>query len=263
VHHSVTENGHIDFEKIDYGLVAGASGGIGAAIVQQILSRNKHAEVFATYRDQAKAKDLFDRKKMVFGDRLHLIKLEADKEKDYEDAAELIAERTARIDAVINCIGFLHGDSGKPEKRLADIELDHVRDSFAANSIPVVMLAKHLLAFFKNSSPAIFASLSARVGSIGDNRSGGWYSYRASKCAHNMFLKNIALEFERYRCNTLTLALHPGTTKTNLSLPYIAKTRYLLHSPEQTASNLLAVMSAKTIDSNGGFFDWEGAPVDW
>ncbi len=125
------------------------------------------------------------------------------------------------------------------------------------------MLAKYLFPFLKNSSPAVFASLSARVGSIRDNRSGGWYSYRASKSAHNMMLKNIALEFDRFRCNTLALALHPGTTKTKLSKPFLRNSRYTLHSPEQAASNLLDVILGKSLDCNGSFFDWEGKQIDW
>ncbi len=255
--------GHVNFKTIESALIAGASGGIGTAFVTHLLGLNQRLQLFATYRSNTNAQKLFDIKEGVSGSRLDLIQLSADKEDDYQNLAQRITDHGGKIDAVINCIGYLHGESGKPEKRLTVLEMDHIRESFCVNSIPVIMFAKYLFPLLKNPSPSIFASLSARVGSIGDNRSGGWYSYRASKSAHNMFLRSIALELERFGCNTLTIALHPGTTETKLSKPFIANTRYKLHSPEQTAANLLRVMSEKSLGSNGGFFDWEGKPIEW
>jgi NAD(P)-dependent dehydrogenase (short-subunit alcohol dehydrogenase family) len=125
------------------------------------------------------------------------------------------------------------------------------------------LLAKHFFELLKHKKPSVFAAISAKVGSIQDNQMGGWYGYRASKAALNMFLKNIALEFERRNAKTLVLALHPGTTVTELSKPFIAKTKYTLHTPEQTADNLLAVINEQDISSNKRFLSWDQTELPW
>jgi NAD(P)-dependent dehydrogenase (short-subunit alcohol dehydrogenase family) len=112
------------------------------------------------------------------------------------------------------------------------------------------------------SGKAVFATLSARVGSIGDNRLGGWYSYRASKAALNQLVRTAAFELTRRSPDALCIALHPGTVATALSAPFAA-TGLDVHSPAAAARHLLAVVDQLTADANGGFFDWRGQPVPW
>lgn len=254
---------HVDFHQVKTVLVTGAGGGIGRAFVEHWLGHYKQASVFATVRDQSRLSALDELTNSEGGNRLKVLCLDAANEDDYQHLSQEISGQCDHLDMAINCIGFLHSAAGGPEKRLSDMKPNHLMDSFAANALPVVFLAKHLFPLFKNSNPAMFASLSARVGSIQDNRSGGWYSYRASKAAHNMMLKNISLELERFRCQTLAVALHPGTTETKLSEPFIGRTKYQLHTSTQTAANLMRVMERLSWSQNGSFLDWQGDVIEW
>jgi NAD(P)-dependent dehydrogenase (short-subunit alcohol dehydrogenase family) len=248
-------------QKFSNVCVFGAGHGIGLGIVSQLMETSK-AQVFAFYRRSELAGDLLVLQQK-YPQRLFAMQLKGVDEESIADAAKKVASDTPTLCALINCIGFLHDQQTMPEKKLADISSEALVKSFQVNSVAVALIAKEFFPFFKNPDPSYFVSLSARVGSIADNRSGGWYSYRASKAAHNMLVKNIGLEFERYRCNTLTLAIHPGTTRTNLSKPFLANTKYQIHSPEQSAQNILKVTSSRTWDHNLGFFDWKGERVEW
>lgn len=253
---------HFNFAGAKNFLVAGGGHGIGLGLVKHLVTAYKDLVVHATFRQAEKAEELFLMRE-TYSQRLHLHELAASKEQDYEELSRSITAHSPRLDGFINCIGYLHDDQNGPEKKLADVNPEQVLHVFQINSLPTLLFAKHLLHLFKHQDPTIFAAISARVGSIGDNRSGGWYSYRASKAAMNMFIKNIALEYQKYRCNTLVLALHPGTTETELSLPFIGRSKYTIHSPEEAASNLIKVLSDRTSEDHGGFFDWEGKRVPW
>ena len=134
--------------------------------------------------------------------------------------------------------------------------------AFALNAIGPALIMKHILPRLPRSGKAVFATLSARVGSIEDNRLGGWYSYRASKAALNQLVRTAAIELTRRSPDALCNALHPGTVSTTLSAPFTA-TGLEVHSPAVAAQHLLAVIDQLTADDNGGFFDWRGQPVPW
>ena len=134
--------------------------------------------------------------------------------------------------------------------------------SFALNAIGPAMIMKHVLPLLPRSGKAVFATLSARVGSIGDNRLGGWYSYRASKAALNQLVRTAAVELARRSPEALCIALHPGTVATSLSAPFSAA-GLEVHTPAAAARHLLAVVDKLTPEANGGFFDWRGQPVPW
>ncbi len=253
---------HLDLESAHSIFIAGANSGIGFALTKAFVKLNPDSKLFCSYRKRGNAMDLFDLAQLYPG-RVTLVCIEGLDEDSYLKAKELVEKQVDRLDVVVNCIGFLHSKDRKPEKSLRDIGVDQMLMSFKVNTMPVVLLAKTFFSLLKNKDPALFVSLSARVGSIGDNRSGGWYSYRASKSAHNMLLKNIALELQRFNCNTLALSIHPGTTETQLSMPYISNTPYKVHTPEQTAENILKAVGSKNLADQGGFFDWQGLAVDW
>ncbi len=253
---------HLSTTTIDYALVVGAGHGIGCAISSQLLAENPSLTLFCTFRDEKKAKPLFDLKE-PYPERLVTFKVDPTSENQVSDLAASLFSHTSYLDGLINCVGMLHSESIQPEKSLRYIELDHLMKIFTVNSFVTPLLGKAFLKFFRNKRPSFFTTISAKVGSIEDNKSGGWYSYRASKAALNMFLKNIALEMQMLRTNTLVLSLHPGTTATELSQPYISRTKYKLHQPEETARNLIKVINQCEISDNGSFFSWDGSRLPW
>ena len=165
---------------------------------------------------------------------------------------------------VINATGRLHGPSYQPEKRLQHAEQSALLDSFAINAAGPLLLAKAVEPVLSRDSPFHFASLSARVGSIGDNRSGGWYAYRGAKAAQNMMLRCLSLEWgRRLPLATVTL-LHPGTTDTALSQPFQSFVpREKLFSPERAAGHLLDVLLGQTPSDSGRFIAWDGQDIPW
>ena len=134
--------------------------------------------------------------------------------------------------------------------------------SFAINAIGPALVMKHFLPLLPRDSSAVFATLSARVGSIGDNRLGGWYSYRASKAALNQLVRTAAIELNRRSPNAICVALHPGTVDTGLSASF-AKTGLDVQTPELAAERLLEVIAKLTANDSGGFFDYKGEPIIW
>ncbi|MSQ99443.1 MAG: SDR family oxidoreductase, partial [Xanthomonadales bacterium] len=134
--------------------------------------------------------------------------------------------------------------------------------SFALNAIGPALIMKHMLPLAPRSGRFVFATLSARVGSIGDNRLGGWYSYRASKAALNQLVRTAAVELARRSPAAICIALHPGTVATRLSAPFAAS-GLEVHLPPAAAHHLLAVIDKLTAGANGGFFDWRGQAVPW
>jgi len=136
--------------------------------------------------------------------------------------------------------------------------------SFRVNALGALLVAKHFQGFFDRNDRVVFASLSARVGSIGDNRLGGWYAYRASKAAQNMITKNLAIELRRRARGVVCVALHPGTVATDLSAPFRGGVpEEKLFDASRAARQLLGVIDSLTPDSNGGFFAWDGEPIPW
>ena len=170
-----------------------------------------------------------------------------------------------RVDLIVNCTGLLHdGDGMQPEKRLAEVTPANLERSFAVNALGPLLVAKHFQGLLPREARAVFASLSARVGSIGDNRLGGWYSYRAARAAQNMITRNLSIELRRRARGIICVALHPGTVDTGLSRPFQANVpAQKLFSTERAARQLLAVIDGLGPDDNGGFFAWDARPIPW
>jgi NAD(P)-dependent dehydrogenase (short-subunit alcohol dehydrogenase family) len=254
----------VSFPERSVALIQGAGRGIGLAFVRQLLAGGRFARVYATCRDTepaAELRALVDR----HSERVRPLVLDLTDEASIAAAAERIAGESGRLHLLINCAGILHDDHGLwPEKRLADIDPEHLHRSFAVNAFGPLLMAKHCQALLKHRERAVFASLSARVGSIGDNRLGGWYAYRGAKAAQNMFTRNIAIEFGRTVRNTICVALHPGTTDTGLSQPFqgnVPEDR--LFTADFAAQRLLTVIDGLRPEDSGGFFAWDGQPIPW
>jgi len=177
-------------------------------------------------------------------------------------AARLVDLTPLRL--VIHTAGVLHGPELQPEKRLSQVRRSQLERSFAVNAFGPLLLAQALEPALSRQEPVQFASLSARVGSIGDNRLGGWYAFRAAKAAQNQLLRTLALEWRRRLPQACVTLLHPGTTATALSAPFRANVpAEKLFSPERAAGHLLDVLAQQGPEQSGAFLAWDGQPIPW
>jgi len=167
-----------------------------------------------------------------------------------------------RVDLAIVTTGMLHDDLQRPERALKELDPARLARSFAINTIAPAIVAKHLIPKVPRGERAVFAVLGARVGSIGDNRTGGWHGYRASKAALVMLVKSIAIETARTRPHAIIVALHPGTVDTGMSRPFQSNVApEKLFTPAYAAARLLAVIEGLTPADSGGHFAWDGARI--
>jgi NAD(P)-dependent dehydrogenase (short-subunit alcohol dehydrogenase family) len=181
-----------------------------------------------------------------------------------ERLGQISRETLSPLRLVIYAAGLLHGADVQPEKRLSQVDPIALQKSFAVNAWGPLLLAQALEAALPREAPCHFASLSARVGSIGDNRLGGWYAYRGAKAAQNQLLRTLALEWRRRLPMACVTLLHPGTTATELSAPFRSSVPPdRLFSPEQAATNLLKVLERQTAEHSGAFLAWDGQPIPW
>ncbi|APX94000.1 short-chain dehydrogenase [Halomonas sp. 1513] len=239
-------------------LLTGASGGIGQALCHALLDEPQVARVIAVSR-RPLALDEHDPRGIAEP-------LQADLTAAEGRAALADHLDGAPLHLIVNTLGMLHDDAAgiAPEKRLEDLDPGALARLFEVNAATPALLLQALLPSLKGTHPAYFASLSARVGSIADNRLGGWYAYRASKAAHNMLLSTAAVEFKRLNRRLCVLCLHPGTTDTALSAPFQARVPDgKLFTPDFVAERLLAVIAERSADDSGGFWDWAGDPIPW
>lgn len=165
-------------------------------------------------------------------------------------------------DLVIVATGMLHDAVGGPEKSLRELDAERLAQAFAINAIGPALVAKHFLPLFARGHRGVFAALSARVGSISDNRIGGWYGYRAAKAALNMTIRNLAIEWGRTHKQGICVGLHPGTVDTRLSQPFqknVAPER--LFTPDYAATQMLSVLDQLTPADSGKCFAWDGAEI--
>ncbi len=223
-------------------VVIGSSGGIGRALMRALEVDPRYNAVIGLSRGGTPA-------------------LELTSEASISACASFVAEQgTPRL--IIDATGVLQTAALKPEKSWRELDAAQMMQSFAINAVGPALLMKHLLPLLPREGNAAFATLSARVGSIGDNRLGGWYSYRASKAALNQLVRTAAIELNRRSPNALCVALHPGTVDTGLSASF-AKTGLDVQTPEQAAERLLAVIHRLTAANSGSFFDQSGVTIPW
>ena len=165
---------------------------------------------------------------------------------------------------VINSSGFLHSELVRPEKRLSHLNRNNIIKNFSINSIAPILIAKSIERFIRPELPFLFASLSARVGSISDNKLGGWYSYRASKAAQNQFLKTLSIEWRRKFPYSIVSVLHPGTCDTKLSKPFQSNVpKEKLFTPKRSAGYLIDILSELKTSDSGKFLAWDGSQIPW
>lgn len=243
-------------------LITGASSGIGLALVEYWLSRQHPVIAVSRHASQCETLQSLQQK----GLPLRCIDTDIAEPDQLEALTKRLKEWEAAPQQIINCVGLLHdATTGQaPEKRLEDINLQHLQQSFAINTFAPILLARALLPLMPRRQPGIFASISARVGSIEDNHLGGWYSYRASKAAQNQLLRTLSVETRRRYPQLCVLALHPGTTDTPLSAPFQRNVpEGKLFSPQRAARQLAEIIDHAGEAQHGRFIAWDGKPIPW
>jgi NAD(P)-dependent dehydrogenase (short-subunit alcohol dehydrogenase family) len=224
-------------------VVIGASGGIGGAVADALATSGSFAETIRLSRSDTAGIDITS-------------------ESTIAAAAAKIAARGGDLRLVFNASGFLYDNNFTPEKSWSQIDPVHMQKSFAVNSIGPALLVKHFLPLLAADGKAVFATLSAKVGSIGDNQIGGWYAYRAAKAALNQLVRTAAIELKRRRPQAICIALHPGTVASALTGPF-AKTGLDVQTPEAAARRLLETIDHLDLAATGGFLDRFGQPIPW
>ena len=229
-------------------LVVGA-GGIGRQIAEDLASKENNLEVILCGR------------KNVFK---NFWELDIENENSLKDFKDKLSKSKLNLRLVLNATGRLHSEKLNPEKRLQHINKENLIESFSINAFAPILLAKTIEEFINKELEFNFASISARVGSITDNKTGGWYAYRAAKSAQNQLFKSLSIEWARKYPKAIITLLHPGTVNTNLSKPFhkfVPKDK--LFSPQKTSSYLIDVLlHQKPIDS-GKFIAWDGKEIPW
>ncbi len=233
-------------------VVWGASGGVGRALIDGLLASDAYGVVHAGGRTQVE----------TVADRVRPFAFDLLDEASIAAAADSIAA-AGLVDLVIVATGMLHDAAGhQPEKSFAALTADAMIASFRLNTVGPALIAKHMIQALPRDRRSVFAALSARVGSVGDNRLGGWHSYRASNAALNMIIANLAIELNRTRPLAIAVGLHPGTVDTGLSAPFqkgVADGK--LFSPAASAQHLLSVVDALTDTASGAVLAWDGQRI--
>lgn len=233
-------------------VIIGASGGVGAAFVEALAQRDDAEAVHALSRGGVS----FESPKVTSG------RIDITDDGSVADAAKAVKAEGAP-DLVIVASGILSdGDGLQPEKSYRHQDMDAFQRVFAINTFGPGLVAKHFLPIMPRSGRAVFAALSARVGSISDNRLGGWHAYRASKAALNMLVRNYAIEQARRNEGFIAVSLHPGTVDTGLSKPFQGNVPdKKLFTSAQSAGYLLDVICKLTPNDSGKAFDWAGEEI--
>ena len=214
-------------------LIFGISGGIGSNIYSNL--KRKKFEVYGFSRTTDPNNNIIS-------------------EKYLKDLSNKFKEQNIKINIFINTIGFLHNNYYSPEKKLQDINLEYMKKCFEVNTIPTALMIKYFCPLMIKEEKSIFASISAKVGSISDNYLGGWYSYRASKAALNQIIKTSSIEQKRLNKNLIMVSVHPGTVSTRLSRPFIGKRN--VQSPSEAATKIISLLETLTFEDSGLFFDY-------
>jgi NAD(P)-dependent dehydrogenase (short-subunit alcohol dehydrogenase family) len=243
-------------------IVTGASSGIGLAAVELLLG-HASTRVLAVSRHAASAPGLRALQES-HADRLHCTDVDLTDPAALQRVPEAARMLGARVDLLLNCAGLLHDKGMRPEKSIAQVRMETLQRGFALNAFAPILLAQALLPLMRDGRRSVFASLSARVGSIGDNQLGGWHAYRAAKAAQNQLLRTFAIELARINPQAVCLLLHPGTVDTPLSEPFKANVpAERLFSPKRAASQLLEICLRAGPEDSGSFIAWDGSRIPW
>ena len=230
-------------------VVVGASGGLGGALVAALAEGGRYARVHALSRSAA-----------ALPPNVAAHRVDLTDEATIAAAAQAIGAE-GPVALVVVATGLLHADGLAPEKAFRDLDPAVMARLFAVNAVGPALVAKHVLPLLPRRGRAVFAALSARVGSIGDNRLGGWYGYRASKAALNQLVRTLAIELARTRPEAAIVGLHPGTVATGLSRPFRGEGDAGVFTPREGADHLLRVLDGVGPAQSGRLLAWDGSTI--
>ena len=230
--------------KNNIALIIGGTGAIGSAIANE-LAQNGFTNIVKLSRSTQPNIELAD-------------------ENTIRNASLFIKNKAIPLCLIFDATGILHSEESNqmPEKTYKNIDINFVKKNFEVNAFGPALLMKYFLPLLDSESKSVFASLSAKVGSIEDNKYGGWYSYRASKAALNQFIKTASIELAMKNKKAICVAVHPGTVVSKLSQPF-QKTDLKIQSPHESAKNILQVIFNLNYQDTGNFYNWDGTLIPW
>ena len=238
-------------------LVLGARGGIGQAFVEALLACPQVGQVVQTSRVTEWCRE-------DVSTRERRLPLDFAEPGSISEFGERLNDLGLSFHLVINCTGILHGEGIRPERSWRQIDQAAMQHSFQIHATGLALVLAQVMDHVPRDQRAVVASLSARIGSIGDNRLGGWFSYRASKAAQNMILKTAAIEAARRWPELCIVALHPGTVHSELSAPFAGRLPAgRVFEPEQSVDYLRTVVARLQAADSGTFWAWDGAAIPW
>ena len=230
--------------------IIGSSGAIGRAFLDAYIADKEISNIYSISRTEVELND----------ERIIHINIDVTDEVSVKAAASKIGEN--RLDKLIVATGILHTELFGPEKSIKDIKIENFVKIFSVNAFGPALIGKYFLPLMKKDKKSIAAFLSARVGSISENKLGGWYAYRASKSALNQIIKNFSIESKRTNPTGIIIGLQPGTVKSKLSKPFqknVKKGKLLL--PKDSVKSLIRVIESVMQNDTGKIFDWKGEEI--
>jgi NAD(P)-dependent dehydrogenase (short-subunit alcohol dehydrogenase family) len=230
--------------KENIALIIGGTGSIGSAVANELKSKN-FTNIISLSRSSEPSLDLLD-------------------ESSIQEAAAFIKKKSKPISLLFDATGILHDKdlNQMPEKTYKNIDFLFMKKNFEINVMGPALIIKHFLPLLDTEQKSIFSTLSAKVGSISDNRYGGWYSYRASKAALNQIIKTTSIELKVKNKNAICVAIHPGTVTSKLSKPF-QKNNLKIQSKEESAKNIVQILENLQLADSGSFLNWDGSEIRW
>tara|TARA_B110000285_G_scaffold95339_2_gene108746 strand:- start:145 stop:843 length:699 start_codon:yes stop_codon:yes gene_type:complete len=230
--------------KENIALIIGGTGSIGSAVANELKSKN-FTSIISLSRSSEPSLDLLD-------------------ESSIQEAAAFIKKKSKPISLLFDATGILHDEdlNQMPEKTYKNIDFLFMKKNFEINVMGPALIIKHFLPLLDTEQKSIFSTLSAKVGSISDNRYGGWYSYRASKAALNQIIKTTSIELKVKNKNAICVAIHPGTVTSKLSKPF-QKNNLKIQSKEESAKNIVQILENLQLADSGSFLNWDGSEIRW
>jgi len=246
-------------------------GGLGQGFAECLLQADQYEHIILAVRDQTKVPEHLQQHQ-----KISAVAWDLNQPAVIDQALAQIKNKGLDLQLILNCQGVLKQEQPKsaliqpqalsnvgPERRIENLTAGNMLYNFEVNTVVPMLTIQALWPLLRKESFAWVVNISAKVGSIGDNGLGGWYSYRSSKAALNMLTKTLSVELQQRHVNAGVLAIHPGTVRTSLSDPFIHKKSDQRLSPQESATAILNVIQSKTIDDSGSFWSWDGTALPW